>query len=137
MNDDLELLIYFPNGELNTSYVLANANLLLKAGEAKLAAGLFLRVAREKRSSFNGFYGLAQCFMKMGKHESAVQALRKAFQISRKPYVAFSLIEAALNAGQRSEAEQLALECAVEFVEDMELNQRFRDLYLKVIQPSA
>ena len=135
--DELDQIIYFQNGELNTPYVLANAGLLLKSDEPRMAAILYMVIARHKKNSFCGFYGLGQCFLALEKPQNARDAFRKAFLLGGRPYMAVALIEALLLCEEYAEAEALALKCAVEFVTDAKMNERFKNLYQRAAHGDA
>ncbi len=129
MSNDLKDTIYLPNGELNSPFVLANANILLKEKELKLAASLFLLIAKQETYAFCGYYGLGQCFTGMQKHEAAVESFRKAFQISKRSWIATAWIDCLMRTGDFRSAEKVALECAIEFVNQPEVSEKFRLYY--------
>ncbi len=134
MEHETDNIIYLPNGELNAPYLLANANLLLKEGDPQLASSLFLLTTKTKNYAHCGFYGLGQCYRHLQKPDLALDALRKAFALSRRAYIAIALIQALLECGQFQEAEQTSLSCAVEFLNDTYASEQIRGFYQKAIQ---
>ena len=134
MNENLDQLIYYPNGDLNVPYVLANANLLIKSGDINLAATIFMAAAKNKKQAYCGYYGLGLCFVKLGKHAAAVQAFQKSFSLKQRPYIGVAWVEALIESGKGNEAEQIALQCGILFVNDGEASQQFRNLYLRAVE---
>ena len=79
------------------------------------------------------FYGLGQCFAKLGKPNAAIRSFQKAFTLTRKAYVADAIIECMMISGQYEEAEKLARECAMEFLSQTEIAERFREHFHKAV----
>ena len=130
-------ILYFPNGEMNTSFILSNANLLLKEGEIELAASLFLLIKNQKKYSHCGHYGLGQCFLKMKNPHQAVIAFEKAFSLAKHPYIAAALIEALLASKEFNTAEKRTLEFAREFANDISFLELFRRQYQECISKQS
>ncbi len=120
---------YLSNGELNISYILSNANLLMKSGEFLDAISLFRLVKNHPKFGFCGHYGLGQCFLKMGQPEQAVRAFEKALSLQRRAYIAASLVEAFLILRNFTIVEKLTLGFAQEFVNDPDYLKQFRAQY--------
>ena len=134
VSNDLDDLIYLPNGELNSPFVLANANILLKENEFKLAAKLFLLMANQRTYAFCGYFGLAKCFEKLSKPTQASESYKRAFELSRRPYIAFAYLECLLANHHYHQAEQFALMCAVEFVKHADEGERFRRFHRDALE---
>ena len=132
--NELNDLIYFPNGDLNFPFVLANANLLLKEDEVELAVSLFGLITQHKSRAYFGHYGLGQCFLKSGEPDSAALSFERAFRLGRRPFLAYAWIEALISDRKYKEAEKTALLCAVEFAEDLETSNRLREFHRRAVE---
>ena len=132
--EQLDLMILLPNGELNAPFLLANANLLLKAGEFKTAGSLFLRIAKTKKYAYCGYYGLGLCFRKLGQTEQAVEALKKSYLLEKRAYIAIELVKTLLESGRIKEAEQLSFACAAEFSDQAPVVEEMGKLFQQAIE---
>jgi uncharacterized protein HemY len=127
---------YLPNGEPNTSFILSNANLLMKNGELDLAVSLFLLVKNHVRYGYCGHYGLGQCFLRMSHPKEAVLAFEKAYSLKRRAYIAAALVEALLECGEYKIAEERSIEFALEFSNESGFVDLFRMQYEKASRGS-
>ena len=127
--DEIANLAYFPNGELNASFILANANILLREGELSLAISLFRLAKDHKKLGHCAHYGLGQCFVAAGDWDRAVKAFESALSLSRKSYIAVALLEALMATKQYAVVEQTAVEIAREFSQDRAFVEKVRRIY--------
>lgn len=127
-------LAFRPNGELNATYILSNANLLLKAGEVAAAESLFRIILRHSKYSFCAHYGIGQCQMKRGAYQDAVHSFEQAICLQRRSYIAHSLIEALLACGRREAANSFASLFASEFSHEDAVAESFLNLGVEPAQ---
>ncbi len=125
-NEDLS---YFPNGELNISFLLFNANLLLQEGELELAASLFQLVKNHHKYGYCGHYGIGQCFLKAQQPKLAAQAFERAYSLEKRPYIAVALIDALIACEYFEAAEIRSIEFAREFSAEPKFVELFRQHY--------
>lgn len=127
-NEQLEFA-YLPSGELNASFILSNANLLLDAGELDAASSLFRLLKTHPTLSHCAHFGIGCCFLSAGKPLAAVSAFEYAMTIARKSYIATALVDALIQCGETTIAEQKALIFADEFAQNPESVQKLRDFF--------
>lgn len=132
-NHSLDLVLYTETGELNAPYVLANANLLYKEGEYRLAGAMFLAIARNSKYSYCAYYGLGRCFTALFQYKAARQAFEKAFACARKPYIGLALLESLVATQSYLQAEEMAPKLAVEFADDAPFCNEIGALYNSIL----
>ncbi len=131
--NSLDLVLYSENGELNAPYVLANANLLYKEGEYRLAGAMFLAIARNEKYSYCAYYGLGRCFTALFQFNAANQAFEKAFKLAPKPYIGLAWLESMIAAQKHAQAEKMAIRFAVQFADDAHACNEIGVLYNSIL----
>ena len=129
LEDEITNLAYLPNGELNASYILANASILLREGELSLAASLFCLVKDHKKLGHCAHYGLGQCFFAAKDWGRAVKAFEKALLLARKSYIARALLDALMASKQYALVEKTAVTLAREFAQESSFVEEVQRIY--------
>ncbi len=116
----------------NMSYILANANHLMKANESDLAMSLFRLAIKNEKFAHCGWYGLGECYLQKGDTKRALHALRKAVAIKKLSFIALKILDVLEQVEDRNVQSELSLELARNFYEDSIILQRSKALYLSL-----
>jgi Tfp pilus assembly protein PilF len=120
--------IFLPNGSLNTSLMVVNAETLLKAGDIVLAKGLFHKVLMTGKLTHLALFGLARCFEAEEKFEKAEALYREALDLKPRYeiYMRFSqFLEKKERVGESKEVLQKAYENpGLSHVQKLELKRK-------------